>query len=132
MTNTDVVRAQGRDQDLFDIGPEYLAIDRPIDHPRRDDPVMTQRRNESHGVPVTEGRATDQPLAPRRPTTQRGHVGLGPGLVDEHQPFQVDAGLTRLPTGALAGNVRSFLLTGERGFFLKLSPSAWAKAHIVR
>ena len=59
--------------------------------------------------PMSEGRAPDQPLAPRRPPTQGRHVGLGPGLVDEHQPFQVDAALTRLPAGALAGDVGPLL-----------------------
>ena len=37
----------------------------------------------------------------------------------------------RLPPQALADHVRPVPLTGERGFFLKLSPSACAKVHIL-
>ena len=66
--------------------------------------------------PIADERITDQALAPRRPAAQRSHVGLGPGLVDEHQPPQVDAALMGLPARTLAGNVGSFLLSGERGF----------------
>ncbi len=127
----DVVRPQLGDRHLLAPGAEAVAVDRPVDDPGRDDPVMAKRGHEGHRIPVPEGRATDQPLAPRRPSPKRSHVGLRPGLIDEHQPFRVDAALTRLPARTLAGNVRSFLLTGERGFF-KLSPSAWAKLHIVR
>ena len=88
-----------------------------------------------HRGPVAERRAPDQPLAPHRlaphrPAAQGGHVGLRRSplglnqwrlqwltLVDEQQPFEVDAALTRLPAGALARHVRSLLLTGARGFF---------------
>jgi hypothetical protein len=46
-----------------------------------------------------------------------GHVGLGPGLVDEHQPMGSDAALVLLPPGPPAGDVRPILLAGEHGFF---------------
>ena len=112
----DVTLAQLRDQHLLDMGAETLAVDRPVDHPGGHDPVMSQGRDEGHCVPMPEGRAPDQPLAPRRPASQGCHVGLGPGFVNEHQPFQVDAALTRLPALPFAGNVRPLLLTGQRGF----------------
>jgi hypothetical protein len=35
----------------------------------------------------------DEALAPWRPAAQPGHVGLGPGLVDEHQSPGIDAAL---------------------------------------
>ena len=112
-----VVGPQFRDQNLLDIGAEARAIDRPVDHPRGDDAVVAQGGDEGHGVPVTKGRVADQAFAAQPPAPKRGHVGLGPGFVKEHKAAQVDAALTRLPAGALAGNVGPVLLTGARGFF---------------
>jgi len=42
-----------------------------------------------------------------------GHVGLGPGLVDEDQPPGIDPALIFAPPGPPPGNVRSILLAGE-------------------
>ena len=113
----DVTFAQRGGQHLFDIGAEDAAIDRPVDHPRGGDRVMAQGGDEGHGVPVPEGSLSDQALAPCGPSPQRGHVGFGPGLVNENKSPDVDTPLMRLPPQALAGHVRPVLLTGERGFF---------------
>ena len=110
-------RAQGGDGNLLDTGAECFAVDRPGDHPGGHDAVLAQGGDEGHGVPMSEGRAPGRPPAPRRPPAQWRHVSPGPGLVDEPQPFQVDAARTRLPAGALAGDAGPLLLTGERGFF---------------
>ena len=45
------------------------------------------------------------------------HLCRGSGLVDEHQPIDVDLRLKSLPGGALRGHVRAILLAGVRGFF---------------
>ena len=42
-----------------------------------------RRRQEGHGISMTEGRRADEALASRRPVPQWGHIGLGPGFVDE-------------------------------------------------
>lgn len=115
--NDDVARAQGGDENLLDIGAECFAVDRPVNDPGSDDAVLAQGGHEGHGIPVPEGRATDQACATFGPAPERGHVGLRPGLINEHQPFQIDAALTRLPAGALAGDAGPLLLTGEQCFF---------------
>ena len=121
----DVALAQRRDQDVLDIGSEYLAVDRPVYDPRGGDCIMAQGGDEEpapdlirgHGVPVPERGLADQAFALCGPTAQRGHVGLGPCFVNEHQSFQVDTTLMGLPALALAGHIRAVLLTGQSGFF---------------
>lgn len=128
----DVVWPQGWDQNLFDTGLENLAVDWPVDHPRGDDTVVAKGGDEGHRVPVSEGSLADQALTPCRPTPQRGHVGFGPGFINEDKPLDVNLALMRLPALALAlaGDVGPVLLTGQSGFFW-LSPSACTKFHIV-
>jgi hypothetical protein len=46
-----------------------------------------------------------------------GHVGLGPGLVDEHQTFGIKPALMLLPSGAPACDVGAVLLAGVQAFF---------------
>ena len=46
-----------------------------------------------------------------------GHVGLGPGLVDEHQALGIKPALMLLPPGAPAGDVDAILFAGVQAFF---------------
>jgi hypothetical protein len=46
-----------------------------------------------------------------------GHIGLGPGLVDEDQAVRIKTPLILLPLGAPAGDVGAVLLGGEQAFF---------------
>lgn len=60
----------------FDVEPEALAVNRPVDEPRRVDTVMAQCRQEGHGLPVWH--LGLNALAAWRPSPERRHVGLGP------------------------------------------------------
>src|ERR1700756_3135116 len=91
---------------------------------------MAQRRHKGHCLPVAVRNLGFEPLAARRPTPQRRHIGLGPGLIDEDQALGRDPGLIFFPLLAPAGDVRAVLLAGKHGF-LKLSCSAWTKFHTV-
>ena len=51
------------------------------------------------------------------PATDRRHVGLGPGLVDEHQRLDIERWLILLPPLAPPGDIRSLLFDGVNGFF---------------
>ncbi len=51
------------------------------------------------------------------PPAQRRHVGLGPGLVDEHQAAHIDALLILAPLLSPTGDVSAILLLGEQTFF---------------
>jgi hypothetical protein len=48
------------------------------------------------------------------PAAQGHHVGLGPGLVDEHWALGVDAALILTPLLAPAGDVWPILITANR------------------
>lgn len=75
--------------------------------------VAAQRAEEGHRAPVAMRRKASQPLALGSPAAQRGHAGLDPGLVDEHQPFRIKAGLPGSPTTTPARYVGAGLLKGE-------------------
>lgn len=81
----DVTGLERPDQFGLDIGFESLAIDRSVQHPWRIDPVAAQGRDEGHRLPVSMRDMRDEPLAAVAPASQRGHVGLDPGLVEEDQ-----------------------------------------------
>jgi hypothetical protein len=58
-----------------------------------------------------------QPLASGAAAVGSGHVGLGPGLVDEDQAARIKPGLMAPPPRPLAGHVRPILLGGVQAFF---------------
>jgi hypothetical protein len=59
-----------------------------------------------------------QPLAARRPAVRAGHVGLGPGLVEEDQAGRIDAALILAPLRAPTAYVRAILLARDQRLFL--------------
>ncbi len=113
----DIAGSKRGNQDLFDIGSEGLAIDGGVEKPRRLDPIVTQCGQERSSLPVTMRDLADQTLAERRPTPQRGHVGLGPGFVDEDQTFRFDAILILCPLRPPPRDVRTVALASHYGFF---------------
>jgi transposase len=77
-----------------------VAVDRAIQHHRRDHPGHAQPGHQRGGfaVPVREAHA--QALAPGAATVAAGHVGCGPGFVDEDEPlrFQIELMVPQNPT----------------------------------
>ena len=59
----------------------------------------------------------DQPLAKRRPSPERLHVGLDPSLVDEDQAFGIDLVLPLSPLSPSARDVGAVAFAGHDGFF---------------
>ena len=102
---------------MADIGGEEFAVDGTVDHPRSVDAVVAQRCEEGLRRPVAVWRVLDQTPASGTPASERSHVGLDPGLVDEDEARWIGLRLMRLPAGSLAGDVRSVLLGREHGFF---------------
>jgi hypothetical protein len=82
---------------------------------------VAQSGEESHGLPVAVWRFSGQALSARRPSPQRRHVGLGPGLVDEDQTAGVYASLIGHPLQAAARNIRPVALAGDHRLFLNVS-----------
>jgi hypothetical protein len=51
------------------------------------------------------------------PASQRSHVGLDPGLIDEDEPARIESGLPGSPTLAPTRDVGASLFEGEQCFF---------------
>lgn len=64
----------------------------------------------------------DQSAPARRPAVKAGHVGLGPGLVDEDEPRRIDELLILAPSDPVALYVRTVLLAGDERLFLGVKP----------
>src|SRR3974390_3145933 len=60
-----------------------------------------------------------------------GHIGLGPGFIDEYEMRGGEIELHRLPLGTLLSDIRSLLFSSNQDFFLKVSLSAWSARHSV-
>jgi len=104
-------------EDLLDIEPEALAIDWAIKDAWRINPVVAQGGKEGHGLPMAMGHMGEQPLAFPAPAPDRRHVGLGPGLIDEHKALDGDIWLELPPRISPSCDVRPVLFGGVNGFF---------------
>ena len=113
----DIARREGRSENLLDVEEEGFAVDRPVDHLRRTNLVVAQRGDEGQGLPMAMGRIGLQPSSPRPPAAQGRHVGLHPGLVDEHKLRGRDPALMGLPSRPLSRHVRARLFLGQQRFF---------------
>src|SRR5215204_6140537 len=123
----DVARLQGGDEDPLDVSSEVFAVDWAIEDPWSVNPVMAQGGQESRGLPVAVWDLGVESLATLRPSPQRRHVGLGPGLVDEDQTLRRNPALILAPLRPPPRDVRTIAFAGDDAFFLKLSFSAWTK-----
>ena len=74
----DVARLEGGREELFDIGVEAFAVDRP-EQAGRLDAITTQGRQESRGLPVAMGNLVHEPFALRRPAAQTVMLVFGIG-----------------------------------------------------
>ena len=110
---------QRRHEELLDIGPEALAVDWAVDHAGCGDASRRSRGQRRSWCANGRYGALATSRCPRRMRTVRaGHVGLGPGLVDEDETGRIHAGLDRSSSAhAAAGNVRTILLAGVQAFF---------------
>ena len=115
--NDDLALCQSGRQLLLDIEGEEFAIDGAIDDPRRTDPIIAERRNERHGLPMTERSGCGETLPIWPPAAQRCHVGFDPRLVDKDQTRSVNPALMGLPASPLTSDVGAILLGGQDRFF---------------
>ena len=113
----DVAWRKDRDESLFDIGAEALAVDWAVDDAGRSHPIAAQSREEREGPPSAEGRFGDEALTSGASAMGARHVGFRPGLVDEDKPPRIDRRLTRLPPLTPLGDVRPVLFGGAKAFF---------------
>ena len=104
-------------QELLDVSREGAAVDRPIEHQGRVDPIDAQGGQEGQRAPPPVRRLGDQTLAPLRAAMAPRHVRLHPGLIDEDQPTWRQPALILLPARTPAGHVRPVLLGCVQAFF---------------
>lgn len=115
--NDDLALCQSGRQLLLDIKREELAIDGAIDDPGRADPIVAERRDERHGLPMTERRGCGETLPAWPPAAQRCHVGLDPCLVDEDQAGSINPALVGFPACPLTSDVGAILFGRQDRFF---------------
>lgn len=113
----DIAGRKRRHEELLDILSEALAVDRLVEHARSIDPVAAECRKEGQGAPMAIGDLGMKPLANRRPTAQRRHVGFRPGLVDEDEPRRIKPPLVLLPALSPPGDLWPELFGGQHAFF---------------
>ena len=113
----DVAGLERGHERVLDIGMEAYAVDRAIEEDGRIDPVVAQSCQEGKGSPSTEGRFGKETFASGAAAMAAGHVGLGPGLVDEDQPPRIEPILIASPSRAAARHIRPILFGGVQRFF---------------
>ena len=66
-------------------------------------------------MPMRDGR--QQAQAARAPAVAPGHVGAGPGLVEEHQALGIERRLAADEDAPRLGDVSALLLGGVQAFY---------------
>ena len=119
----DVAFAEFRNENLLHIGFKGEAVDRSVDHERRDEAAKRECADERRRFPV----------AMRKPTAAitAGHIGGGPGLVDEDQALGVEIELPFEPGLTPLRDVGTILLGSVRGLFLRVMACRAKKRWIV-
>ena len=112
-----VAFVQDWSQHGFGIEEESLAVHRPLQHKGRHQSIGAQAAGKRRGVPVAPRGLADQPPAAPAPAMAACHLGVGSGLIDEHQFPGIEARLARFPALPGLGHVGPVLLGRVQGFF---------------
>ena len=118
----EVARTQGRQKDLFEVEAEDLRIGGPIQGQAGGRTVQPQGPDQGGALPVAVRGVGMQALAFERPSAQAGHVGFGPGFVEEDQAGRVEGRLLAEPPAAGLPDVGTVLFAGPECLFLYVSP----------
>ena len=116
--HNDVVWLERRHEALFDIGQEQFSVHRPVDQHRRHHSIVTQRRYEGHGLPLSERHVINQSHPTQSATVEPHHVGVHAGLVDKYQPGGVEQALLADPLATRPRHVVALLFGSTQAFFL--------------
>ncbi len=113
----DISPAQRRDQDLFDVTAEHVAVEGPVEDGRRAQFGRTQGRDYRAGLPMTARRVIRNPRAAETPGVAAQQIRRDAGLVDEDVVRPVAKRLGGDPASAVRGDIWAPLLIGVYGFF---------------
>src|SRR6201988_5126441 len=120
---------EGRNKILFHISKEQRSIHGAFKDERRGHSALAQGADKGDDFPVPVRRVIDEPLAARTAAAKPYHRGVGPRLVDKHQPCRVKHALLAHPASALADHIGTLLLGSIQSFFLKVMPWRSKKRH---
>ena len=113
----DVTFFQGWSQNLFDIGPERLAVHRAFEHKRRGDPIVAQCSDECRGLPIAVQHLLGEALSARGAAVEAGDGARDTGFIDENEPPWIKLWLPSSQSLAIGRDVRPVLLCGVQAFF---------------
>ena len=110
----DIALAQGRGEEMLDIGQEACSIYRPIKDTGRGDLILTKRGNECRCHPVAMWGGSDEALAARSTPKEPHQIRFCSSFIDEDKIFRVQIGLACTPFVAGRGDIRAVLLGGAQ------------------
>ena len=96
---------------------QALAVDRAVKDAWCCEAVAAQGPEEGQRAPVAVRGEAAQAFALCAPAAQWRHVGLDPGLVDEHQALRIETTLPGAPTPTTASDIVTRLFEREQRFF---------------
>src|SRR6516164_10080315 len=114
----DIVGLEHRYEALFDIGQEQFSVHWSLDQHRGHHSVVTQRRYEGQGLPLSERHVIDQSHPAWTTTVEPHHVGVHAGLVDKYQLGRIKQALLTDPFAARPRYILTFLLGGPQALLL--------------
>ena len=113
----DVASAEGRRQDLFDVGEEAAVVDRAIKDGRGAEALDRQRGDHRRRLPMTTRGVVVQARASRTAPVAPQQIRGDAALVQKDVLVGVVQRERGLPLPALRGDVRPSLFVGVNGFF---------------
>ena len=118
----DIAAPQLGHEHLGDIGFEPVAVDRSVEHHRRDHAGHAQPCDQRGGFAVSVREAHAQTLALGAAAMAAGHVGGSPGLVDKDKALGLEIGLPVEPVMPLLQDIGTVLLDSMASLFLRVIP----------
>lgn len=118
----DIAGRQNGYEHVGDIGFEPVTVDRAIKRYWRDHAGHAQSGHQRGSFAVTVRKAYAQALASGAAAMPAGHVGDGPGLVNDHETCRVQINLTIEPVVPLLQDAGPVLLDCMSSLFLRIMP----------
>ena len=114
-----VARPEGGDEDRADIGAKGAAVEGAVEEHRCREAPRPHPADQRSGFPMAVRNRGPTPVAAGCPPTPPGQRGGGGGLIQEDELGGIELGLPSHPSVPLRDYVRSLLLAGRGGLFLK-------------
>ena len=127
----DVTRPQRRDEHLFDVSAEALAVESAVEDAGRGDAGSAQTGDQGGHFPVPVWHRRQEAQPARGPAAAARHVGGRTGFVDEDEAARVERRLPPDEGPPGVGNIGALLLGGMQALFLSVSLLISRNRHTV-